>query len=151
MTPEHLYNSLEIEFSRRFNSMPGLLGDIMGVCREVVFKGIGENLMVKYETPYSLFLGICQALDVRPDVIVIKDRLREKVAIRQFYCYTAKQVYETRFSLTEIGEVIGGKDHTTVIHCVNTCKDRLETNDLLMASISNKWKIFNQQNNAAEK
>ena len=53
-----------------------------------------------------------------------KDRYREIVELRMIYCFLARQL---GFSLTTIGESLGKRDHTTVIHSVNSFKNLLQT------------------------
>jgi hypothetical protein len=56
--------------------------------------------------------------------IKIRSRKGEFVRSRQFFCYFVKN--HTNLNLTAIGNLIGGKDHSTVIHaikCVNKFKE----------------------------
>lgn len=46
-----------------------------------------------------------------------QSRKRDVVLVRQFICYWACR--RTAFSLPQIGRLLGGRDHTTVIHSVN--------------------------------
>ncbi len=56
-------------------------------------------------------------------------RNKELVLPRQVAMYLLRQ--ETDASLPEIGALLGGRDHTTVIHGVERIKERLETDDQL--------------------
>jgi hypothetical protein len=53
-----------------------------------------------------------------------KDRYREIVELRSIYCFLARQL---GYSLISIGESLGKRDHTTVIHNVSSCKNLLQT------------------------
>lgn len=53
-----------------------------------------------------------------------KIRIREITELRSIFCYLARNM---RYSLKTIGEYLNGRDHTTVIHSVNTFKDLIET------------------------
>jgi chromosomal replication initiation ATPase DnaA len=55
-----------------------------------------------------------------------KSRKREIVLARQLYCVYAKQRLGD-ISLKSIGLAIGNRDHTTVIHSIQTVKDLLDT------------------------
>lgn len=55
-----------------------------------------------------------------------KLRIREIVELRAIFCYLAKNM---KYSLKTIGVFLGGRDHTTVIHGLNTFRDLMETND----------------------
>ena len=41
----------------------------------------------------------------------------------------------TKLSLSEIGEIVGGKDHATVLHSNKTVKNLMDTNSIFA------WKI----------
>lgn len=53
-----------------------------------------------------------------------RHRYREIVELRHIYCYIARGM---KYSLKLIGETIGNRDHTTVIHNVNVFNDLYET------------------------
>ena len=53
-----------------------------------------------------------------------KIRIREITELRSIFCYLARNM---RYSLKTIGEYLNGRDHTTVIHSVNSFKDLIET------------------------
>lgn len=53
-----------------------------------------------------------------------KIRIREITELRSIFCYLARNM---KYSLKTIGEYLNGRDHTTVIHSVNTFKDLIET------------------------
>lgn len=53
-------------------------------------------------------------------------RKRELVELRMMYFYMARSM---RYNLGTIGDKLGGRDHTTVIHGVNTFVDLMETNE----------------------
>lgn len=60
-------------------------------------------------------------------IITRKGRKRQKVAIRQMYCYVLKTIIDPTYPLKEIGEEFENQDHTTVIHSIKTTKHLLET------------------------
>lgn len=53
-----------------------------------------------------------------------KIRIREITELRSIFCYLARNM---KYSLKTIGSYLNGRDHTTVIHSVNTFKDLIET------------------------
>lgn len=53
-----------------------------------------------------------------------KLRIREITELRSIFCFLARNM---NYSLKTIGEYLNGRDHTTVIHSVNTFKDLIET------------------------
>jgi chromosomal replication initiator protein len=56
-----------------------------------------------------------------------KSRKRKLSEARKLYCYFMRT--KLKWELKEIGETIGGRDHTTVIHNINVYKDLYETDD----------------------
>ena len=55
-----------------------------------------------------------------------KHRYRELVELRNIYCYLARMM---GYSLITVGQSLGNRDHTTVIHNVTCFKNLMETND----------------------
>jgi chromosomal replication initiator protein len=66
-----------------------------------------------------LFLG------VKKDSLKEKSRLRHIVEARQISMFLIKK--HTNLSLTEIGNLFGGRDHTTSIHSINKVQDMIDT------------------------
>lgn len=89
----------------------------------------------------QIILDVCEVESW--EKLISKDRKRELVIARQLYCYYAKQVLGS--SLKTIGKAVGGRDHTTAIHSIQTIKDLVCTKDadLLnsMKQIENKIKV----------
>jgi hypothetical protein len=56
-----------------------------------------------------------------------KSRKRELVELRMMFCYIARTM---NYKLTTIGDFIGGRDHTTIIHNVTTFLNLIETSEL---------------------
>ena len=59
----------------------------------------------------------------------IEHKTRKKTIkdARKIYCYQIR--HKLNWSLKEIGATIGGRDHTTIIHNVQTYHDLYETDD----------------------
>ena len=62
-----------------------------------------------------------------------RDRSQEVVLPRQVAMYLLR--HETGASLPQIGEVVGGRDHTTVMYGVDRVADRMETDDALRRQV----------------
>jgi len=60
-------------------------------------------------------------------------RNKELVQPRQVAMYLIRQ--ETDASLPEIGNLLGGRDHTTVLHGIERIKDRLESEEQLRREV----------------
>jgi chromosomal replication initiation ATPase DnaA len=77
--------------------------------------------------PEKLFKVIQKEFGVTQEQIASKSRKRAIVVYRQLFCYF---VMEHRIlSLKAVGDLIGNRDHTTVIHSVNTIKDLIDVED----------------------
>ena len=69
-----------------------------------------------------------------------KHRIRALVELRYIFFFLARSM---RYNLKDIGQFLGGKDHTTIIHGITTFRNRYETDDMfreLYYKIINKIK-----------
>ena len=71
--------------------------------------------------------AIEKVTDMKFTDITKKKRSTTLVDMRRIYCYQVRD--KLKWSLKEIGESMGGKDHTTVIHNLKTYADIYETED----------------------
>jgi len=62
-----------------------------------------------------------------------RDRSRDVALPRQIAMYLLRE--ETNFSLPQIGEVLGGRDHTTVMYAIEKISDQIERDDRLRRDI----------------
>ncbi|WP_337042217.1 chromosomal replication initiator protein DnaA [Emticicia sp. 17c] len=69
-----------------------------------------------------------------------KSRLREIVLPRQVAMYLAKEL--TNLSLKSIGYHFGGRDHSTVIHAIQTVNDLMDTDKEISGAVSKLLKMF---------
>jgi chromosomal replication initiator protein len=67
---------------------------------------------------------VCEYFDLKFSDMKIKKRSRAIAYPRQIAMYLARQ--RTDYSLPEIGEYFGGRDHTTVMHAYEKIKDDLK-------------------------
>jgi chromosomal replication initiator protein len=72
--------------------------------------------------------------NVGEDIIFEKTRKKEVVKPRQVIMYILREDFNISFP--SIGEKMGGRDHTTVIHSCEKIKGELKTNPVLMSEIS---------------
>lgn len=56
-----------------------------------------------------------------------KSRKREVVELRMIFCFIARQM---KYTCTSVGQYIGNRDHTTVLHSVATFRNLIETNEV---------------------
>ncbi|MDD2525736.1 MAG: chromosomal replication initiator protein DnaA, partial [Bacteroidales bacterium] len=67
---------------------------------------------------------VCSQLKLERKLLFTKSRKREIVQARQIAMYLAKK--HTEYSLSRIGEILGKKDHATVLHACKTVKNQME-------------------------
>ena len=82
---------------------------------------------------------IAYECSVSVEDIVTKTRKKEVVNGRFIFCGIMKEYFG--YSLKKIGEFIGGRDHTTIIHSVEKYKDRYQNEEhyrFLVNNIYNK-------------
>ena len=56
--------------------------------------------------------------------IIKRDRKREVISARFILCHMLYR--DARLSLNEIGKIIGGRDHTTVLHAIRETDNRIK-------------------------
>jgi chromosomal replication initiator protein len=77
---------------------------------------------------------ITEHFGVRIADLKSKSRLRSNVIPRQVAMYLAKEL--TNLSLKSIGYHFGGRDHSTVIHAIQTVNDLMDTDKEMKANVS---------------
>lgn len=84
-------------------------------------------------TPTLIIEVVAEHFGVSPDDITSRKRNSEFVQPRQVVMYLCRELINT--SLSNIGKILGKKDHTTVIHGINKIKEEIETNEELKNKI----------------
>lgn len=79
--------------------------------------------------PDQVIRTVAEAFGVPLDRMLGKDRSREVALPRQIAMYLLRE--ETNISLPQIGDTLGGRDHTTVIYGCEKIADLLERDDRL--------------------
>lgn len=85
---------------------------------------------------------VCGHYNVTQQNVFSKSRKRDYVIVRQVSMYLAQKY--TKMPAARIGQLIGGKDHSTVIHSCSTIEQRLKVDKSFSAeltSIENSFKI----------
>lgn len=72
-------------------------------------------------------------IDMDPKLLQAKTRKREIVQARQISMYLSKKY--TDYSLSRIGDILGRKDHATVLHACKTISEQLEIDKALRANV----------------
>ncbi len=73
----------------------------------------------------SITSTVAEYFKLKPETLKEKSRKREIVQARQIAMYFSKEC--TKSSLKTIGLYFGGRDHSTVIHAINTVNDLCDT------------------------
>jgi chromosomal replication initiator protein len=79
--------------------------------------------------PEEVMIQVAGAFGVSVDKLRGSDRRQEVVLPRQIAMYLLRE--EANYSLPKIGEAMGGRDHTTVMHACHKVTDLLERDDKL--------------------
>jgi chromosomal replication initiation ATPase DnaA len=86
-------------------------------------------------TPEYFKEFISQRRNISIELMDSNTRKREVVLERQLAMYFSKK--KTRNSLTEIGSIIGNKDHATVLHACKTISNLMDTNKKFRKEVEN--------------
>ena len=84
-------------------------------------------------TPELIIEVVAEHFGVSPEDITSKKRNSEFVQPRQVVMYLCRELTDTSF--TNIGKLLGKKDHTTIIHGVNKVAAEIQTNEELRNKI----------------
>ncbi len=85
---------------------------------------------------------VCHHFGVSQQHVFSKSRKRDYVQVRQVSMYLAQKY--TKMPASRIGQLIGNRDHSTVIHSCNTIEQRLKVDKAFSAelsSIENSFKL----------
>lgn len=85
---------------------------------------------------------VCNHYNVAQQQVFSKSRKRDYVMVRQISMYLAQKY--TKMPASRIGQLIGGRDHSTVIHSCSTVEQRLKVDKEFSAelsSIENSFKL----------
>ncbi len=87
----------------------------------------------KEVTPSLIISVVAEHFGVNPEDITSKRRNSEFVQPRQVVMYLCRELTDTSF--TNIGKLLGKKDHTTIIHGVNKITSEMKINEELKNKI----------------
>jgi chromosomal replication initiator protein len=74
-----------------------------------------------------------RVFSVSPQALLARDRRPDIAKARQVAMYMARVL--TRHSLPEIGRMLGGRNHTTVLHAVNRIDSEIQTNPAVRSAV----------------
>jgi chromosomal replication initiation ATPase DnaA len=108
------------------------LKEILSIAEKSIQSIIGVPVRVNYfiegqqKSLEQLKAAICDACEITWQEMLLKKRHHKHVVARQLFCWYAVNFYN--YKKVFIGSILGGRDHTTVIHSVHHVNDMIETN-----------------------
>ena len=93
-----------------------------------------ESKAISSLTILEILEGVCHYYNVSPERLKGKERDRDIVWPRQVAMYLMRE--ETNASLFQIGSVLGGRDHTTIIHGCEKVHTEITNNDHIRREIA---------------
>jgi chromosomal replication initiator protein len=97
------------------------------------------DMLNKNKTPTAMVKSMCEKMCVSYDEVCGTARTRRLVRARQIMMAVLKSV--TNLSLTEIGNVCGGRDHATVVYALSQIEKQKTSDLILSAEIEDLIKI----------
>ena len=85
-------------------------------------------------TPISVRTRVAERFGVKPEGLSSKRRTRDLTVPRQVAMYLIKELLDT--PLVQIGEVFGGRDHSTVIHSIRKVEDQIDKDEDFREEVS---------------
>jgi len=79
--------------------------------------------------PKTILQMVADAFNITVDQILARDRSRQVALPRQIAMYLLRE--EAQISLPQIGDAVGGRDHTTVMYACDKVSELLEQDDRL--------------------
>jgi len=128
----HLVNGI----INKIKTYTELMGESVNM--DVASRLLGD-LLVKSKTPLSMVKAMCEKMSVSFDEICGNSRARRLVRARQIMMAALKGA--TNLSLTEIGNVCGGRDHATVVYALAQIEKQKTCDLVLNAEIDDMIKI----------
>lgn len=104
----------------------------MTLAERVISKAV--RVVEKELTIEDIVHSTCEYYHVKDENIYTTSRKRDIVLARQVSMYLAHKLLPN-MSLARIGQCIGSKDHSTVLHACRTIEEQLEVNKVMEAAI----------------
>ena len=87
---------------------------------------------------------VCKHFNVSSAAVAGRSRKREYVIARQVSMYIAQKY--TKMPASRIGKLVGGRDHSTVIHSCTQVEQRMQIDNLFHDEISSIERSFKLKN-----
>ena len=133
--PEPVINYIAENVSDSVRELEGIVNSLLArsilfkreidldLTRRIVGKAI-RDAEAKPVTVEDIIEKVCAYFDMQTSAIYAKTRKREVVQARQIAMFLAKEYTEE--SSSRIGQMIGNKDHATVLHACRIVKNQVE-------------------------
>ena len=120
----------------KINTYTELMGESVNM--EIASRLLGDVLQ-KNKTPISMVKSMCDKMSVSYEEVCGNSRARRLVRARQIMMAALKGA--TNLSLTEIGNVCGGRDHATVVYALNQIEKQKTLDLMINAEIDEMVKL----------
>jgi len=145
MIPDDVVEYIAKNISSNIRELEGALNRLATTCQ---FKGTSASVQVAAEVlrdfvsstnraidSAEVISSVCKHYGVSKEEILCKNRKKELIIPRQVTIYLIREM--THKSLPEIGKIMGGKDHTTIMHSHKKIEELLKVDLLIKNDIEN--------------
>lgn len=145
LLPDEVIEYIAKNISSNIRELEGALNRLATACQ---FQGTNPSLQVAAEVlrdyvkntnravdSAEVISAVCKHYGVSKEEILSKNRKKELIIPRQVTIYLIREM--THKSLPEIGKIMGGKDHTTIMHSHKKVEDLLKVDLLIKNDIEN--------------
>jgi chromosomal replication initiator protein len=128
---EYLASNITNNIRELEGALVSLLAQSTLIKKEITIDLVSEMLDKLVNTPRKevsideIKKTVCEFFELTHEKLLSNTKKREIVQVRQIAMYLSKNY--TKNSYTQIGEQIGKKDHTTVLHACKTVKNLMDT------------------------
>ena len=117
--------SLDVAFTETINETLSLAEEAL---KDVIYPNKNKEI-----TPSLILNVVAEHFGVKIENIVSKNRTAEVAMARQVVMYLCREMTDS--SLQEIGKILGGRDHTIIMHGVDKISDEINKNEDLKNKI----------------
>ena len=141
--PDEVFNFIANNVTENVRDLEGILVSLQAnavinnreidlpLTKRVISQAV--RLEKKQLTVQSIQETVCKYFNLEQALLQTSSRKREIVQARQVTMFLSKKYTDS--SLSNIGKIVGKKDHATVLHACKTVKDQIETSKEFAASV----------------
>jgi len=116
---QELIEEFILKFEEKIGYKPTVITD-----KEMTNDGLIILTLNELENYFTPFLPKTRGRDIK---LGSKDRTRSLVELRCIFFFIARSM---NYTLKRVGQYLGGRDHTTVIHNITTFKNLYDTDEI---------------------